>query len=213
MKEVNHLGFVYRFEPSTQPGAPALLLLHGSGGDETSLLAMGRAIAPGAALLSPRGNATDYGSPRFYARPGNPAGSDEEIQLRTTELANFARAASAHYKLNPLILVGFSNGANMALHLLLHSHLFWGGAILMRGMAVDSETPQNKLPSTPVLILSGIEDPLVQSDQAQELASQLRLAGADVMLHWEETGHNLSQGDILMAFDWLRRFYCGPRPQ
>jgi phospholipase/carboxylesterase len=212
MKEVNDLGFVYRFEPSTQPGAPALLLLHGSGGDETSLLATGRAIAPGAALLSPRGKATDYGSPRFYARPGNPSGSDAEIQLRTTELAHFARAACARHKLTPLILVGFSNGANMAVHLLLHSHMKWDGAVLMRGMAAESAAAPSPLALTPVLILSGIEDPLVQSDQAGELADQLRQAGADVTLHWEEAGHNLSQGDILMAFDWLRRFYSVPRP-
>jgi phospholipase/carboxylesterase len=213
MKEVNHLGFAHRFEPSTQPGAPALLLLHGSGGDETSLLATGRAMAPGAALLSPRGNAMDHGSPRFYARPGNPSGTDAEIQWRTRELADFAHAAALHYHLKSLILVGFSNGANMAVHLLLHSHLSWAGAILMRGMAADSASPRNQLASTPVLILSGIEDPLVQSDQAEELADQLRLAGAKVMLHWEETGHNLSQGDILMAFDWLRRFYFAPRSQ
>jgi phospholipase/carboxylesterase len=213
MKEVNHLGFVHRFEPSTQPGSPALLLLHGSGGDETSLLATGRAIAPGSALLSPRGNAMDHGSPRFYARPGNPAGTDAEIQWRTSELADFACAACAHYQLASLILVGFSNGANMAVQLLLHSRLTWTGAIVMRGMAAESPAPKNKLPATPVLVLSGIEDPLVQSDQAEELANQLRHAGAEVTLHWEETGHNLCQGDILMAFDWLRRFYFVPRSQ
>ena len=213
MKEVNQLGFTHRFEPATQPGAPALLLLHGSGGDEMSLLAMGRAIAPGAALLSPRGNAVDHGAPRFYARPGNPSGSDADIHLRTTELANFAQAACARYRLTQPVLVGFSNGANMAVHLLLHSHLKWRGAILMRGMAADSAARQNNLLSTPVLILSGIQDPLVQSDQAQDLANQLRRAGAEVTLHWEESGHNLSQGDILMAFDWLRRFYSASRPQ
>jgi phospholipase/carboxylesterase len=212
-KEGNRLGFSHRFEAARQPGTPALLLLHGSGGDETSLLAMGRAIAPGAALLSPRGNATDHGSPRFYARPGNPSGNDAEIQLRTNELAQFARAASIRYKLASLILAGFSNGANMAVHLLLHSRMKWAGAILMRGMAAESDAPQNSLDGTPVLILSGIEDPLVQSDQANDLADQLRRAGAAVTMHWEETGHNLAQGDILMSFDWLRRFYSAPRPQ
>jgi phospholipase/carboxylesterase len=213
MKEVNLQGFAYRYEPATQAGAPALLLLHGSGGDETSLLSMGRAIAPGAALLSPRGNAVDHGSPRFYARPGNPSGSDAEIQKRTNELAGFASAARQQFRLSSLILVGFSNGANMAVHLLLHSNVTWDGAILMRGMAADSVSPKNSLPETPILVLSGIQDPLVQSDQAEELADQLRLAGAEVTLHWEETGHNLSQGDVLMAFDWLRRFYSNPRPQ
>jgi phospholipase/carboxylesterase len=201
MKEGNLHGFTHKYEPASQAGAPALLLLHGSGGDESSLLVMGRAMAPGAALLSPRGNAMDHGSPRFYARPGNPSGSDAEIQQRTTELANFASAARKQFKLSPLILVGFSNGANMAVHLLLHSHLEWDGAILMRGMAADSVSPKNKLPATPVLILSGIQDPLVQSDQAEELADQLRQAGAEVTLHWEESGHN------------LRRFYSVPRSQ
>jgi phospholipase/carboxylesterase len=207
MKEPTHVEFVHRFEPPTQAGAPTLLLLHGSGGDETSLLPLGRAIAPGAGLLSPRGSATDHGSARFYARPGNPSCKDEEIQRRTSELAAFAQTAAARYKLAHYVLVGFSNGANMAVHLLLHSQQEWAGAILMRGMAAESDSPQRNLNRMPVLILSGIADPLVQSDQAEELADQLRLAGAEVTLHWEETGHNLCQGDILMAFDWLRRFY------
>lgn len=212
MKEINALGFSHRFEPATQTGAPTLVLLHGSGGDETSLVPMGRAIAPGAALLSPRGNATDHGSPRFFARPGNPSGADSEVQLRILELAAFIHAAAGHYQApQPIVLVGFSHGANMVLHLLLHSHTRWDGAILMRGMAADHSYPENVLKSTPVLVLSGREDPLVQTDQAQELATQLRQAGAMVTLHWEETGHNLCQGDVLMAFDWVRRFYSPPR--
>ena len=212
-KDTQPLGFFHRFEPATQTGAPTLLLLHGAGGDETSLLALGRAIAPGAALLSPRGNAADHGSSRFLARYVNASDTDSEIALRTGELATFARAASMQYKLfKPLVLVGFSNGADMAVHLLLNSHTRWAGAILMRGMAADEHSPHNNLHSTPVLILSGNVDPIVQTDQAEDLAVQLRNAGAEVTLHWEETGHNLSQGDVLMAFDWARRFYHVPRP-
>lgn len=212
MKEIEALGFIHRFEPATQTGAPTLVLLHGSGGDETSLLPLGRAIAPGAALLSPRGSASDHGSPRFFARPGNPSGADFEVQLRITELAAFIQAAAVHYKAPaPILLVGFSHGANMVLHLLLHSAAKWAGAVLMRGMAADHSYPENVLKGKPVLILSGREDPLVQTDQAQELATQLRKAGAAVTLHWEETGHNLCQGDVLMAFDWIRRFCAPPR--
>jgi phospholipase/carboxylesterase len=213
MQEHIELGFIHRFEPATQSGAPAMLLLHGSGGDENSLIAFGRAIAPGAALLSPRGNAVDHGSRRFFARPGNPSFSDPEMKERTSELARFARDASTHYEIKePLVLAGFSNGANMAVHLLLHGHGKWSGAILMRGMAADDHSPDNNLHSLPVLLLSGIADPIVQTDQAEDLALQLRSAGAEVTLHWEETGHNLCQGDVLMAFDWSRRFYRLARP-
>lgn len=210
--ESAQFGFIHRFEPATHPGLPTLLLLHGSGGDETSLVALGRAIAPGAALLSPRGNVTDHGSVRFFAHPGNPSARDPEIEFRASELAAFAAGASACYNpAQPILVVGFSNGANLAVHLLLRAHTRWAGAILMRGMAADDHAPHNNLHSTPVLILSGINDPIVQADQADDLAAQLRNAGAEVTLHWEESGHNLSQGDILMAFDWTRRFYEAPR--
>ena len=60
--------FVHRFVPgSAGNGAPVLLLLHGTGGDENSLLEPGRAVHPGAALLSPRGRVLEHGMPRFFA--------------------------------------------------------------------------------------------------------------------------------------------------
>lgn len=54
MKEAVDIGFVHRFEPGTDPAAPTLLLLHGTGGDENDLSPLGRTISPGSALLSPR---------------------------------------------------------------------------------------------------------------------------------------------------------------
>ena len=44
------------FEAATDGSAPPLLLLHGTGGNENDLLRLGRAISPGSALLSPRGD-------------------------------------------------------------------------------------------------------------------------------------------------------------
>ena len=184
------------------------MLLHGSGGDETSLLATGRAIAPGAALLSPRGKVIDQQAARFFARHFTSGqAQQEEIHQRGRELDNFLRAARKHYALDqPVVLAGFSSGANMALHLMLNTHTDWEGAILMRGSAVMTSGTAD-LKRRPVLVLCGIHDPLVQTDQAEELAEQLRAAEAEVTLHWEEAGHSLCQGDLLMAFDWLRRFY------
>jgi hypothetical protein len=59
------LGFVHVFKPAQNPGAPTLLLLHGTGGDENDMLPLG-SLAPGAALLSPRGKVLENGMPRFF---------------------------------------------------------------------------------------------------------------------------------------------------
>ena len=44
------LGFIHRFRPARVEGQPVLLLLHGTGGDETSLLPLGVELAPEATL-------------------------------------------------------------------------------------------------------------------------------------------------------------------
>ena len=48
------LGFEHVFKESTDPAAPTLLLLHGTGGNEHDLIGAGEALAPHAALLSPQ---------------------------------------------------------------------------------------------------------------------------------------------------------------
>ncbi|HMH25223.1 MAG TPA: hypothetical protein VK542_01415, partial [Gemmatimonadaceae bacterium] len=63
------LGFIHRFVPSEDPSdSETLIVLHGTGGDENDLIGIGQAIAPGAAILSPRGNVLEAGAPRFFRR-------------------------------------------------------------------------------------------------------------------------------------------------
>src|SRR5512144_3110619 len=90
--------FVHRFEPAP-PGADGgtLLLLHGTGGNENDLLPVGRAIAPGAALLSPRGRVLEHGMPRFFRRLAEGVFDQEDLAARTHELADFVAEAAKRY--------------------------------------------------------------------------------------------------------------------
>src|SRR5450755_2067476 len=103
------LSFTHRFEPG---GAPPLLLLHGTGGDEDDLMPLGRMVAPGAALLSPRGKVFENGMPRFFRRLAEGVFDEDDVRRRAHELANFLEAARLHYGLATPIALGYSNGAN-----------------------------------------------------------------------------------------------------
>ena len=87
------LGYVHRFEPGADRRRPPVLLLHGTGGDETDLLPLGREIAPGAALLSPRGNVLEGNMPRFFRRFREGLFDEEDVRRRAGELADFVAEA------------------------------------------------------------------------------------------------------------------------
>jgi phospholipase/carboxylesterase len=206
-------GFTHRFEPATNPAAPALLLLHGTGGDENTLLPLGRAIAPGAALVSPRGNVLEHHMASFFRRLEKGVVDQEDLEFRTTQLRNFIAFACRTYSLasNRLVAVGVSNGAILGASLALRHPDTCAGVILIRGMAPFMPEPMPDLRRKPILLLGGLDDPIVQTDEAGDLANICRSANADVTAHWENAGHTLAQGDVLMAFDWLRQFYATPR--
>ncbi|WP_225768185.1 alpha/beta hydrolase [Inquilinus sp. Marseille-Q2685] len=198
--------FIHRFEPGREPGAPPLLLLHGTGGDEADLLPLGRAVAPGSALLSPRGKVLEGGMPRFFRRIREGVFDEEDVRARAHELADFIAEARAAYGLQAPVALGFSNGANIAAAVLQLRPEALAGAILLRAMVPLGDPPPAQLRGKPVLLLSGQLDPIVPADNAARLAGLLRNAGAVVQHRILPTGHGLSQADVATTSAWLQEF-------
>ncbi|KQP60657.1 hydrolase [Methylobacterium sp. Leaf399] len=199
------LGFVHRFAPATVPGRPALLLLHGTGGDEGDLLPLGQAIAPGAALLSPRGPVLERGMPRFFRRLAEGVFDEADVERRARDLADFVVAARDAYGIGRPIAVGFSNGANIAAATLLLRPGVLAGAVLLRAMVPLRAWPEADLAGLPVLVLSGATDPIVPQENAGRLASGLAQRGARVEHRVLPGGHGLTATDATLAADWLGR--------
>lgn len=197
------LSFTHRFEPAAAPGAPALLLLHGTGGDEDDLLPLGAAVAPGAALLSPRGKVLENGMPRFFRRLAEGVFDEEDVRHRAGELADFVREARQAYALPAPLALGFSNGANIAAAMMLLHPDVLSGAVLLRAMVPLSDPPAPDLAGRPVLILSGTDDPLVPADNAKRLAALLENGGAAVRHRTLPAGHGLTQADVALTKDWI----------
>lgn len=172
------------------------MLLHGTGGNEHDLLGLADAVAPGRALLSPRGKVLEGGMPRFFRRFAEGLFDEDDIRLRAADLAEFVRGACNHYALPAPIALGFSNGANIAAALLtLHPGLL-SGAVLLRAMAPFKVMPEFKLPATPVLLLSGAQDPMIPLRDANRLAQNLGTAGAKLTHETFAAGHGLTQHDL-----------------
>jgi predicted esterase len=198
------LGFVHRFAVG-RAGAPALLLLHGTGGSESDLLPLGERLAPGAALLSPRGQVLEHGMPRFFRRLAEGEFDQADLARRTDDLAAFVRRAREAYGLGdaPMVAVGFSNGANIAASLLLRGTGVLDGAVLLRPMVPFEPDVPPALRGIPTLLLAGRQDPIA-GDAPSRLTELLRGAGAEVELVWQSAGHDLVSADIECATRWLQ---------
>jgi phospholipase/carboxylesterase len=204
-----NLSFLHRFITAEQPiGATTLLLLHGTGGDENDLLPLGKALAPSAALLSPRGKVLENGMPRFFRRLALDVFDEKDLTFRTHELASFIRDAAASYNLDAekIFAVGYSNGANIASSLLLLYPGLLKVAVLFHPMVPFVPEALPDLPAVPIFIGATRHDEIVPPEETERLATLLRNCRADVMVHWEPGGHGLSPGEVEAARRWLTRY-------
>lgn len=194
--------FIHKFVPGAEP---CLLLLHGTGGDESDLLPLGRALSMKSALLSPRGQVLENGMPRFFRRIAEGVFDQEDLIRRTAELGDWVAAQKRKLGYRHILAVGYSNGANIAASLLLTRPEVLFGAILFRPMVpFESEYPP-KLSARPILICAGRKDTIIPPASSERLARILEGAGALVTLHWEPTGHTLNDSEISVAREWLRK--------
>jgi phospholipase/carboxylesterase len=196
--------FVHRFEPGDRTGTPPLLLLHGTGGDENDLLQLGQVVAPGAALLSVRGKVLEHGMPRFFRRLAEGVFDENDVRHRANELADFIVAARQEYRFAVPIALGYSNGANIAAAILFLRPDALAGAMLLRAMVPLRDVPKASLADKPVLVISGLYDPIVPPDNSARLAAMLTNAGAYVQQRTLPVGHQLSQADLTVAREWLQ---------
>jgi predicted esterase len=200
---ISNLDFIHEFIRGSSERT--LLLLHGTGGNERDLIPLGRALEDTASLLSPRGKVLENGMPRFFRRLAEGVFDTEDLRRRTNELAEFVIAATQHYKINRnrLVAVGYSNGANIAASMLLLRPEVVSAAILFRAMVPLIPEKEPDLSSTRVWIGAGKFDPIIPRSQTQQLAKLLRGAGANVVVCYFESGHELTREDIDAAREWL----------
>ena len=196
------LSHIHRFVPGATERP--LLLLHGTGGDENDLLDLGATIAPGVALLSPRGQVREGSMNRFFRRFAEGQFDIPDLKARTQALADFIVEARKAYGLGAPVALGFSNGANIAASLLMLRPESLAGAILLRAMHTFDPDVVPDLGGKPVLFLSGALDSMTSPEQAKHLAAILEKGGTRLTHRTLRAGHGLTQEDVAIAAQWWK---------
>lgn len=196
--------FIHRFYEPENASNDLVVLLHGSGGNEASLVPMARKIWPRARLLGVRGRVMQDGGTRWYRRITPVKFDQKDVKLEANALVTFLTrlADEKDLDLARATFVGYSNGANLlAATMLLHPDLV-KRAVLMRSMPVLDNVPTANLGKTRVLTITGEEDKLY-SPFAPALSALLRSNGAKVDARTIGADHMLGEKDVAAISQWV----------
>lgn len=199
------LAFPYRvYGDPKNACSQVLVLLHGSGVDETTLVPLAAEIAPRAALIAVRGRVPQEGGWRWFQRITPTRFEQASIRAEANAFADFLPTlAKVHgFDLHGAVFLGYSNGANLITStMLLHPGLV-GRALLLRAMPVLDEVPTTDLSKVRMLVIAGAMD-VTYGPFAPALVALLRSHGADVEDQTVAAGHEFGPEDAWLARKWL----------
>jgi len=196
--------FIHRFYKPENASNELVILLHGSGGNETSLVPMATKIWPRATLLGIRGRVMQDGGTRWYKRITPVKFDQKDIKLEANAFVTFLTrlADDKELDLTHATFVGYSNGANLlAATMMLHPDLV-KRAVLMRSMPVLDNAPAANLSKARVLTITG-EDDKLYSPFAPALSALLRSGGARVDARTIDADHMLGEKDVAAISQWV----------
>ncbi|MEI5991914.1 alpha/beta hydrolase [Enterococcus crotali] len=196
----------YLFEKGETNGKK-LLLLHGTGGDETSLLDIARFLDEEATLLSFRGTIQESGMNRFFKRNGLNQFDLVSLEAESDRLLQSITSVSEEkgIPLEEWVIVGYSNGANIAAHMLLERKTAIKHAILFHPMSLGVDTQDFSLSDKGLWLSVSENDPIVSKEASDQLVQQLKNRQATVTITTTNSGHQITMDEINQAKQWLSR--------
>lgn len=186
-------------------GAPVFVLLHGTGGTETDLVSLAELLNPEYNVLGIRGNVQENGMNRFFKRHGEGQYDWEDLEFRGNELYEFIEEKAKEYdfKMEDIVLIGFSNGSNIAIQMMLKQpETFKKAALFAPLYPADIEKKQD-FSDVKVFLSLGEGDPIVPESESKRVISLFKERGADMTTAWVH-GHSLTQEVAQKAKNWLK---------
>ncbi len=208
---MNHKWNDYRLDASSGNTDSLIVLLHGVGANGQDLLDLGHALQPhlpNTAFISPDAPFAFDMAPdgRQWFSLGDTslaqmtAGADAANALLKPYLESLCRDFSV--PLARLALLGFSQGTMMALYTGLRLPTI-AGIVGYSGLLLSLPEGQ-ALPTTPITLIHGEEDPVVPASSSHHAAHTLQNVGIDVHLHTiPQLPHSIDQQGFAIGAQFL----------
>lgn len=190
-----------------KPNGKKFILLHGTGGDEESLLEMAKFLDADSTILSFRGNIEEEGMNRFFKRNGLNQFDFVSLEEETDQLLSEIKRISEEkgIDLEDWIFIGYSNGANIAAHMLLERETALSKGIFFHPMSLEVHTQSFSLADKRIWVsFGGRQDPIVSEASFAELVAAFRDRNADVTVVETAYGHQVSMDEVQNAREWLK---------
>lgn len=183
------------------------VLLHGTGGTEHDLLPLAETLNPDFSILSVRGEIQENGMNRFFKRHGEGKYDLQDLEKRGESLFQFIREQSLKhdFKMENIVFVGFSNGSNIAVNMLLKEEAEFKRAVLFAPMyPVDITENTKDMSELKVFLSLGNNDPMVPEAESERVIRLFKERHAKVSTTFVE-GHRLTNEAVLKAREWLNK--------
>ncbi|CAN5783796.1 alpha/beta fold hydrolase [soil metagenome] len=204
--------------PAASGRAESLVVfLHGYGADGGDLIGLAEPLAPhlpATAFKAPnapersRNNPSGY---QWFPVPWLDGSSEAEMQASAARsfglLEAWLDAAAAGMPADRTLLVGFSQGTMMALHVGLRRERPLAGIVGFSGRIIEAERLAGEIRSKPpVLLVHGDEDPVVPVASLSEAADALSAVGVEAHAHVSRgTAHGIAPDGLGLALGFIKR--------
>ncbi len=190
---------------------PAVVMVHGWGGDEAAMWIFSRLVPPGVAIITPRAplDLSGGGAIWFKYNAITRAPHFGSLQAGIETLRRFVACLPSQYPIDPtqIVLVGFSQGAMVSNALALTRPELVCGVVSLAGaippMPPDLFAVVPDLSGLPVFIAHGVRDNMVPLRAAQQARDQFVQLGARVTYGEYAVGHKMNTAAMKALDEWL----------
>lgn len=189
---------------------PLLVLLHGYGSHEGDLFGMAPGLPLGPVIASVRAPIAENGGWAWWSRADSPSGNPSAERVDEAADAVLEWLDSLEY--TSVSLIGFSQGAALALQLLRHAPDRFTATVAIAGFVASGEHPGDaELARVRPAVFwgRGTDDRVIPADAVERTAAWLPEHADATIRIYEDLGHAISTPELIDLVAFLRAHSAG----